>query len=92
MTVPSVLLVPGAWHGPQHLRLLIDELADLQVHTVALPSTGDDPAGWATVHQIDGVAAYTEHKTPEAFYNDVDPRLTEKAIAQLGYQSYAAPH
>jgi pimeloyl-ACP methyl ester carboxylesterase len=44
MTVPSVLLVPGAWHKPDHFSLLIDELADLDVHTVALTSSGDDPA------------------------------------------------
>ena len=36
--------MPGAWHGPYHLRLLVDELAGLDVHTVALPSSGDDPA------------------------------------------------
>jgi pimeloyl-ACP methyl ester carboxylesterase len=44
MTRPSVLLVPGAWHTPHHFYLLIDELADLDVHTVALTSSGDDPA------------------------------------------------
>ena len=44
MTVPSVLIVPGAWHKPTHFRLLIDELADLDVHTVTLTSSGDDPA------------------------------------------------
>ena len=44
MTLPSVLLVPGAWHKPDHFYLLIDELADLDVHTVALTSSGDDPA------------------------------------------------
>jgi pimeloyl-ACP methyl ester carboxylesterase len=44
MTLPSVLLVPGAWHKPDHFRPLIDELADLDVHTVTLTSSGDDPA------------------------------------------------
>jgi len=44
MTVPSVLLVPGAWHKPDHFRLLIDQLADIDVHTVTLASSGDDPA------------------------------------------------
>jgi pimeloyl-ACP methyl ester carboxylesterase len=46
MTLPSVLLVPGAWLKPDHdhFRLLIDELGDLDVHTVTLTSSGDDPA------------------------------------------------
>ena len=44
MTVASVLLVPGAWHKPAHWDPLIRELADIDVHTVALTSTGDDPA------------------------------------------------
>jgi pimeloyl-ACP methyl ester carboxylesterase len=44
VTLPSLLLVHGAWHRPEHFRLLVDELAGLDVHTVALPSTGDDPA------------------------------------------------
>ena len=44
MTLPSVLLVPGAWHKPEHFCLLIDELEDLDVHTVTLTSSGDDPA------------------------------------------------
>jgi pimeloyl-ACP methyl ester carboxylesterase len=43
VTVPSVLIVPGAWHKPAHFRLLVDELADLDVHTVTLTSSGDDP-------------------------------------------------
>ena len=44
MTLPSVLIVPGAWHKPVHFCRLIDELADLDVHTVTLTSSGDDPA------------------------------------------------
>ena len=44
MTLPSVLLVPGAWHKPDHFHLLIDQLADIDVHTVTLTSSGDDPA------------------------------------------------
>ena len=44
MTLPSVLLVPGAWHTPEHLRLLVDELSGLDVHTVTLTSSGNDPA------------------------------------------------
>ncbi|MFJ4467640.1 alpha/beta hydrolase [Streptomyces sp. NPDC089424] len=43
MTLPSLLLVPGAWHKPEHLQLLIDDLPGIDVHTVALTSCGDDP-------------------------------------------------
>jgi pimeloyl-ACP methyl ester carboxylesterase len=50
MTLPSVLLVPGAWFKPDHFRLLIDELTDLDVHTVALTSSGDDPATLRDMH------------------------------------------
>jgi pimeloyl-ACP methyl ester carboxylesterase len=42
--LPSLLIVPGAWHKPDHFRLLIDELPGVDVHTVALTSSGDDPA------------------------------------------------
>ncbi|HTI76755.1 MAG TPA: alpha/beta hydrolase [Mycobacterium sp.] len=42
--LPSVLLVHGAWHRPDHFRLLVDELSDVDVHTVRLASSGDDPA------------------------------------------------
>ncbi|MFN3005776.1 alpha/beta hydrolase [Mycolicibacterium wolinskyi] len=41
---PSVLIVHGAWHKPEHFRLLVDELSDLDVRTVRLTSSGDDPA------------------------------------------------
>ncbi|MDT5018557.1 MAG: hypothetical protein QOD39_4717 [Mycobacterium sp.] len=44
MTLPSVLLVPGGWHKPEHFRLLVDELSGIDVHTVTLTSGGDDPA------------------------------------------------
>jgi pimeloyl-ACP methyl ester carboxylesterase len=50
MTLPSVLLVPGAWHKPDHFRRLVDELSDLDVHTVRLTSTGDDPATLRDMH------------------------------------------
>jgi alpha-beta hydrolase superfamily lysophospholipase len=42
--LPSLLLVPGAWHKPDHLRPLVDELAGIDVHTVTLTSSGDDSA------------------------------------------------
>jgi pimeloyl-ACP methyl ester carboxylesterase len=45
MTLPSVLLVPGAWHNnADHWRPLVDELSDVDVHTVTLTSSGADPA------------------------------------------------
>jgi pimeloyl-ACP methyl ester carboxylesterase len=44
MSLPSLLLVAGAWHRPEHLRLLMNELSGIDVHTVALTSSGDDPA------------------------------------------------
>ena len=44
MSAPSLLLVHGGWHRPEHWKLLTDELCGVDVHTVALPSSGDDPA------------------------------------------------
>jgi pimeloyl-ACP methyl ester carboxylesterase len=38
------VLVPGAWHRPAHLEALVAELRGIDTHTVALPSTGNDPA------------------------------------------------
>lgn len=42
--LPTLLIVPGAWHGPNHFRPLVDELSDVDVHTVKLTSSGKDPA------------------------------------------------
>jgi pimeloyl-ACP methyl ester carboxylesterase len=42
--LPALLLVHGAWHGPWAWEQLIEQLPDVDVHTVALPSTGSDPA------------------------------------------------
>jgi pimeloyl-ACP methyl ester carboxylesterase len=50
MIRPSVLLVPGAWHKPDHFHLLIDELADMDVHNVTLTSSGDNPATLGDMH------------------------------------------
>jgi pimeloyl-ACP methyl ester carboxylesterase len=50
MTLPSVLVVPGAWHKPDHFRLLVNELSDIDVHTVTLTSSGDDPATLRDMH------------------------------------------
>lgn len=47
---PTIVLVHGAWHGPWCWRRLIDELADQQVETVALPSAGPDPATLGDLH------------------------------------------
>jgi hypothetical protein len=44
MTLPSLLVVPGAWHKPDHFRGLVGELPDVDVHTVTPTSSGDDPA------------------------------------------------
>ncbi len=40
---PTLVLVHGAWHGPWCWQPLVDELADVDVVTVALPSSGPDP-------------------------------------------------
>lgn len=43
MTLPSLLIVEGAWHKPDHFRPLVEELSGINVHTATLPSIGDDP-------------------------------------------------
>jgi pimeloyl-ACP methyl ester carboxylesterase len=40
---PTLVLVHGAWHGPWCWQPLVDELPDVDVVTVALPSSGPDP-------------------------------------------------
>lgn len=47
---PSLLIVPGAWHKPEHYRRLIDELPGFDVHVVTLTSTADDPAVLTDMH------------------------------------------
>ena len=44
MSSPTLLLVPGAWHGPWVWDALRAQLGDVPVETVALRSVGDDPA------------------------------------------------
>ncbi|WP_123025660.1 hypothetical protein [Mycolicibacterium stellerae] len=44
MTLPSQFIVPGAWRKLEHFRRLIDELRDLDLHTVTMTSSGNDPA------------------------------------------------
>ena len=48
MTRPSLLLVPGAWHKPDHFRRLVVDLSDIDVHTVTQTSSADDPAACGT--------------------------------------------
>jgi len=42
MSLPTIVLVPGAWHSPQHYSALIDNLKaqSFQVVTDRLPSVG----------------------------------------------------
>jgi len=44
VSLPSLLIVPGAWFVPDHFCPLRDELSDIDVHTVTLTSSGKDPA------------------------------------------------
>jgi pimeloyl-ACP methyl ester carboxylesterase len=43
-STPTLVLIPDAWHGPWVWRGLLDELSDLDVRTIELPSVGPDPA------------------------------------------------
>lgn len=47
---PALVLVHGAWHGPWAFRQLTEQLRDVEVHTVALPSAGSDPAALGDLH------------------------------------------
>jgi pimeloyl-ACP methyl ester carboxylesterase len=160
--LPSLLIVPGAWHKPDHYRPLVDELSGIDVHIVTLTSIGKDPGAlgdmyadaeaiaqaaaaiegavvvvahsyggipttqalpyatnvrhliylaafqldagesltsiqrgslmpWSRRHQRAGIGDYVEAMTPmTVFYNDVDIFTARRAVAQLGYQSYAS--
>lgn len=157
MTRPSLLVVHGAWHRPEHFDLLVEELPDFDVHTVTLTSTGVDPAKLGDMYTdaaviaaaaaaIDGPVVVLAHSyggipttqglryatnvrrilylasfqlqrgqsllstndgvlmpwatlqdnhvradTPlRTFYNDVDDLTARRAMARLGYQSYAS--
>ncbi|PJK22027.1 alpha/beta hydrolase [Mycolicibacterium goodii] len=159
MPRPALLVVHGAWHRPEHFGLLVEELSDFDVHTVALTSSGTDPGTLGDMYTdaaviaaaaaaIDGPVAVLAHsyggipttqglryatnvrhivylasfqlqagqsllstnggrlmpwvarrdghvqaETPlHTFYNDVDPVIARKAMAWLGYQSYASMH
>jgi pimeloyl-ACP methyl ester carboxylesterase len=58
MTLPALLIVPGAWHKPDHFDLLVEELPDVDVHVVTLTSTGDDPATLRDMHADADVIAH----------------------------------
>jgi pimeloyl-ACP methyl ester carboxylesterase len=71
-SAPTLVLVHGAWHGPWAWRRLVDELPDLDVRTVALPSVGLDPIGLGdlradaatvrhTVEAVDGPVLVCAH-------------------------------
>ena len=49
-TAATLLLVHGAWHGGWCWQPLIDELQDVEVRTVELPSSGSDPARLGDMH------------------------------------------
>ena len=48
--VPTLVLVHGAWHGPWAWRRLVEELADLDVRAVTLPSAGQDRSALGDLH------------------------------------------
>jgi pimeloyl-ACP methyl ester carboxylesterase len=50
MALPTVLLVPGAYHKPSHMDPLVSELSGIDVKAVALTSSGDDPATLKDMH------------------------------------------
>ncbi|OLT11576.1 hypothetical protein BJF78_26660 [Pseudonocardia sp. CNS-139] len=47
----TVLLVHGAWHGPWMWGALVEEMPDVAVRTVALPSAGRDVACLGDLHE-----------------------------------------
>ncbi|MHA6627038.1 alpha/beta fold hydrolase [Pseudonocardia sichuanensis] len=49
-SMPTLVLVPGAWQGPWAWRGVVEELSDLDVRTVELPSVGPDPAALGDLH------------------------------------------
>ncbi|MFG1866821.1 alpha/beta hydrolase [Micromonospora arborensis] len=69
---PSLLLVHGAWHGPSVWQSLVEQFPDIDIHTVALPSVGNDPTALgdlyddaavvkAAVAAIDGPVVVVAH-------------------------------
>jgi pimeloyl-ACP methyl ester carboxylesterase len=85
---PTLVLVHGAWHSPWCWQPLVDELSDVDVVTVALPSSGTDPqslgdltadadAVRAALAGIEGPIVLVGHS-----YGGV--AITEAATAELG--------
>jgi pimeloyl-ACP methyl ester carboxylesterase len=50
-STPTLVLVPGAWQGPWAWRGVVEELSDLDVRTVELPSVGPDPTALGDLHE-----------------------------------------
>ena len=48
--LPTIIIVPGAWHTPKHYRGLIDRLAACKYEAVAIPlpsvNSSSPPASW----------------------------------------------
>ncbi|AKS32447.1 alpha/beta hydrolase [Mycolicibacterium goodii] len=57
MTLPALLIVHGAWHRPEHFSLLVEQLPEFDVHTVALTSSGTDPAALGDMYTDAAVIA-----------------------------------
>src|SRR5436309_6897804 len=49
-SAPTLGLVHGSWHGPWVWRRVVEELADLDVRTVTLPSVGPDSSALGDLH------------------------------------------
>ncbi|MGI5135591.1 MULTISPECIES: alpha/beta fold hydrolase [unclassified Streptomyces] len=57
--LPALLLVHGAWHGPWCWQPLIEHLPGVDVRTVALPSSGADPADLGDLYDDAAAVAKT---------------------------------
>ncbi|MFD8080007.1 alpha/beta hydrolase [Streptomyces sp. NPDC059718] len=58
-TLPTLVLVHGAWHGTWCWQPLIEHLPDLDIRTVALPSSGQDPAALGGLYDDAEAVAHT---------------------------------
>jgi hypothetical protein len=80
VSLPSLLIVPGAWHEPDRFCPLVDELSEIDVHTVTLPSSGKDPAVLGDMYAINATA--TDRNSGR-----VSRALTSSANATTRFQS-----